>query len=273
MPEAERQHPTGGDFTEVPLNRSSGTRLQLLSNDATQRVLELRHLPVEVLPQRRVDERLVPGRAPGFFRHSKEAIHDILVQPNRDSSLALGLRFGWKHSASLSFAEVVSVFHRPASYSARSWASAVLAEMIRIFSPRQVYTTTSNRSGRTHAERDEPLFSWVQLIVRDRNCERVVKDRNRLRHTDTVLTEIDPGFPIFVPLKTHVLSVSTVRTYVNCPRIRVAYTNMPDPNEPTSNNSKEKSESDVLRRKGRSPKRTRPRKKGSSSPHTDRRSY
>src|SRR5579872_646699 len=146
MPEAERQHPTGGDFTEVPLNRSSGTRLQLLSNDATQRVLELRHLPVEVLPQRRVDERLVPGRAPGFFRHSKEAIHDILVQPNRDSSLALGLRFGWKHSASLSFAEVVSVFHRPASYSARSWASAVLAEMIRIFSPRQVYTTTSNRS-------------------------------------------------------------------------------------------------------------------------------
>src|SRR5580704_1040398 len=99
---------------------SSSARFQFLSNDASQRLLEPRHLSVEVLPQGPIDKSLIPGCTPRFLRHLKEAIHNILVEPNCDSSLADGLRFGWKHSAPLPFAEIISILHRSTSYSSRS---------------------------------------------------------------------------------------------------------------------------------------------------------
>jgi hypothetical protein len=47
--------------------------------------------------------------------------------------------------APFSPAEIVSVFHRSASYCSRSCASTGRAEMIRILSPRHEYATTSDR--------------------------------------------------------------------------------------------------------------------------------
>ena len=58
-------------------------------------------LAVEVLPQGRIDERLIPGGASGFLRRSIEASHNMLVQPDRDSGDALGLGFRWKHFTQL----------------------------------------------------------------------------------------------------------------------------------------------------------------------------
>ena len=121
---------------------SSSARFQLLSNDASQRLLEPRYLSVEILPQRPIDKRLIPGRTTGFLRHPKEAIHNILVEPNCDSGLSRGLTFGWKHPAPFPFAEIISILHRSASYSSRSGFSAGRAEIIRMFSPRQVATTS-----------------------------------------------------------------------------------------------------------------------------------
>jgi hypothetical protein len=51
-------------------------------------------LSVEILPQGGIDQRLIPSGASGFFRHAKEPIDNVLVQPNRDSGLALGFRLG-----------------------------------------------------------------------------------------------------------------------------------------------------------------------------------
>jgi hypothetical protein len=79
--------------------------------------LPLKRLSVQILPQRRVDKRLITGRAPGLFRHSKEAIHNVLIQSNRDSGFAFGFGFRRKHPASLPFAEIVSILHGCASYS------------------------------------------------------------------------------------------------------------------------------------------------------------
>jgi hypothetical protein len=50
----------------------------------------------------------------------KESVHYVLIEPDSNADLALGFRFRRKNLAALSFAEVVSVFHRSASYCSRS---------------------------------------------------------------------------------------------------------------------------------------------------------
>ena len=56
-------------------------------------------------------------------RHLQEAIHDVLIEPNGYTNLALDFGFRWHYPASLAFVEIVSIFHRSASYCSRSWAS------------------------------------------------------------------------------------------------------------------------------------------------------
>ncbi len=99
------------------------TRLQFLTNDASQRVLKPRGLSVQVFPKRSVDEGLIAECASRFFSHAKEAVHNILVEPDGDPGLALGLRLGRKNPAPLALAEIVSIFHPFVWYSRRSWAS------------------------------------------------------------------------------------------------------------------------------------------------------
>ncbi len=67
---------------------------------------------------------------------------------------------------------------------------------------------------RTHAERDESLLARVGFIIRDRDGVRIVKDRNRLGHSDAVLAKVDSGFARFVPLEAHDSSVRTLCAYV-----------------------------------------------------------
>jgi hypothetical protein len=42
----------------------------------------------QVFPKRRVDQSLIAGRASGSFRHFEKAIHNVLVEPDRDPRLA-----------------------------------------------------------------------------------------------------------------------------------------------------------------------------------------
>jgi hypothetical protein len=86
----------------------------------SERILETRGLTVEVFSKRRVDERLISSAAARCFRHLKESVHYVLIEPDSNADLALGFRFRRKNPAALSFAEVVSVFHRSASYCSRS---------------------------------------------------------------------------------------------------------------------------------------------------------
>jgi hypothetical protein len=102
--------------TYKPSQAQSGRiRLQLFPDYPSQRILKLGSLSVEVFPQRRVDKGLVAGRTARFFRHPKEAVDNVLVEPNGDPGFAFGLRFRRKNSTSLALAEIVSVFHRSAS--------------------------------------------------------------------------------------------------------------------------------------------------------------
>ncbi len=105
----------------LPLRRA---RFQFFANYPSQRVLELRGLTFEVFSKRRIDECLIPGRTPRGFRQPEESVHNVLVEPDAYADLALGLRFRRGNPAPFSFAEIVSVFHRSASYWSRSWASA-----------------------------------------------------------------------------------------------------------------------------------------------------
>jgi hypothetical protein len=91
-------------------------------------------------PKRPVDERLVPLRTAGRFGDLKKTIDNVLFESDGYADLAFRFRLRGHNPASLAFAEIVSVFHRSASYCSRSWASAGRAEMMRMFSPRQVYT-------------------------------------------------------------------------------------------------------------------------------------
>ena len=52
------------------------------------------------------------------------------------------------------------------------------------------------------------------FLVRDRDGARIVKDRNRLRHPDAMLAEVDSSFALFVLLEAHHSSVRTLCTYV-----------------------------------------------------------
>ena len=185
-----------GKFGRLP---SSGTRLQLLSNNASQRIFELRHLPVEVLPQRRVDECLISGCAPGFLRHSKEAIHDILVQPNRDSGLPLGLRFRWKHSAPLPLAEVVSILHRSASYSSRSvgFCRARGDDSNLLAAP--CVDDHQQPAHCSHSKRDESLFARIGFVIDDGDGVGIIKDRNRFWHADAVFAQVGQADPEGTP--------------------------------------------------------------------------
>jgi len=72
--------------------------------------LPIRNL-VQVFPERCVDERLIPGLAARCFRHLEKAVHYVLVEPDGDADLSLGLWFRRNNLAPLSFAEVVSSFH------------------------------------------------------------------------------------------------------------------------------------------------------------------
>jgi hypothetical protein len=100
--------------------RSRRTGFQLLTDNPSERILETRGLTVEVFSKRRVDERLISSAAARCFRHLKESVHYVLIEPDSNADLALGFRFRRKNLAALSFAEVVSVFHRSASYCSRS---------------------------------------------------------------------------------------------------------------------------------------------------------
>ena len=78
--------------------------------------------------------------------------------------------------------------------------------MTRMFSPRHVYTTTSNRA---HANRDESLLFRIGFVVRNRDRVRVVKNRNRFGHPDAVLAQVASGFDRLVPFEAHSSSVRT----------------------------------------------------------------
>ena len=68
---------------------------------------------------------------------------------------------------------------------------------------------------RTYTQRDESPLPRIGFIIRDRDRVRIIKNRNRLGHPDTVLAEVDSSFALFVPLETHDFSVRTLCAYVN----------------------------------------------------------
>jgi hypothetical protein len=65
--------------------------------------------------------------------------------------------------------------------------------MMRMFSPRQVYTTTKHPAHRTHAERDISLLIRGGFVIRDRDGVWIVKDRYRLGYADPVLRKLIPA--------------------------------------------------------------------------------
>ena len=82
-----------------------------------------------------------------------------------------------------------------------------------MFSPRHVdHHEQAARS--THADRDKSPLVQIGCIIRDRDGIGIVKDRNRLRHPDAVLAEVDADFARVIPLEAHTYSVRTFCAYV-----------------------------------------------------------
>jgi hypothetical protein len=76
-------------------------------------MVEFRCFPIEVLTKGRIDQGLIPGRAPGLLRHFKKAIHNVLIQPDRDAGFCPQTLVLEEEPAALALAEVVLVFHFP----------------------------------------------------------------------------------------------------------------------------------------------------------------
>ena len=93
VPPPSRRDGRQGDGIGVQMLALHRVRFQFLADDAAQRVLELRRPSVEVLAQGRVDQGLIAGCAAGLFRHFEKTIHDLPIQPDRDTGFALGFGF------------------------------------------------------------------------------------------------------------------------------------------------------------------------------------
>ena len=198
-----------------PESLSGRAGLEFLPDDAAQRLLKFWRLSVQVFSKRRVDQRLIASCAARLLRHFKEAVHNVLIEANRNPGLALGLAFRGKDSASLALAEVVAIFHRCPSYSSRSCGSAGRAEMIRMFSYAPGVRDDEQAARRAHTECDKSPLVRVRLIIRDGDGVRVVKHRNRFGHAHSMLAKVDSGLARLVPFKGHQFIVRTSCAYVN----------------------------------------------------------
>lgn len=86
--------------------------------------------------------------------------------------------------------------------------------MIRMFSPTPGVDNHEQTASRAQTERDQSLFIGIGF-VRDRDRVRIVKDRNRFGHPDTVQAKVESCFARFIPFEAHLLSVRTLCTDVN----------------------------------------------------------
>lgn len=79
--------------------------------------------------------------------------------------------------------------------------------MMRMFSPRHVYTATSSRPIAPMPSRDESLLVRIGFVIHNRDGVRVIKNRNRFGHADAVLAVVASGLVRLIPLEAHILSV------------------------------------------------------------------
>ena len=122
-------------------HRRSACAPELLADYAPQRCLQRLPCLLNVPPQGLIDQSLVaaPSRSMNLLAKPRQ---DVIVQTNRDPRLASRDR---NHRTTPGLGEIVFLLHVCPSYCWRSLGVAGRAEISRIVSPRQVYTTTNTR--------------------------------------------------------------------------------------------------------------------------------